>query len=36
VRGQSRFRVAWTKPEDPTGGFRYLYLSKEDYSELKK
>jgi hypothetical protein len=31
---KGRFRVAWNKEEDPHQGFRYLYLTKEDYAEL--
>lgn len=32
---KARFRVAWQKEEDPNQGFKYLYLAKEDYEELK-
>ena len=27
-------RVAWTNPEEPSKGFKYLYLSPEDYSNI--
>ena len=26
------FRVAWEDPADPEKGFKYLYLTPEDYS----
>ena len=28
----SMFRVAWEDPDDPEKGFKYLYLTPEDYS----
>ena len=28
----SMFKVAWEDPEDPEKGFKYLYLTPEDYS----
>jgi hypothetical protein len=28
---KGRFKVAWQKEEDPNQGFKYLYLTKEDY-----
>nr|APH81346.1 ACC [Paracyclopina nana] len=30
----SVFRVAWEDPEDPEKGFKYLYLSPDDYQDL--
>jgi acetyl-CoA carboxylase/biotin carboxylase 1 len=32
---KSKFRVAWNKEDDPAAGFKYLYLSKADYTELQ-
>jgi len=32
---KKRFRVAWVNEAEPHQGFRYLYLTKEDYLELK-
>jgi biotin carboxylase/acetyl-CoA carboxylase carboxyltransferase component/biotin carboxyl carrier protein len=29
-----KFQVAWQRPEDPTKGFKYLYLTPEDYATL--
>ncbi|KAA0173957.1 hypothetical protein FNF27_04518 [Cafeteria roenbergensis] len=31
---KARFRVAWSRADDATKGFRYLYLSPEDYAAL--
>jgi acetyl-CoA carboxylase/biotin carboxylase 1 len=31
---KEKFRVAWMDPKDPTKGFRYLFLSDEDYKPL--
>ena len=31
---KDKYRVAWVDPNDPTRGFKYLYLSKQDYTEL--
>lgn len=28
-------QVAWNKDDDPGAGFKYLYLSKSDYTDLK-
>jgi len=33
---KSKFKVAWVNPEDPSQGYRYLYLSKEDYNTLSE
>lgn len=32
---KKKFKVAWVKEEEPEVGFKYLYLTKEDYQELK-
>lgn len=29
------FRVAWNVPDNPAKGFRYLYLTPDDYNRLK-
>lgn len=31
---KSLFRVAWEDPEEPDKGFKYIYLSTEDYSKI--
>eukprot|EP00981_Chlorochromonas_danica_P013150 scaffold5903_cov165-Ochromonas_danica.AAC.25 len=31
---KSKFTICWTDPKDPSKGFRYIYLSSEDYQEL--
>lgn len=31
---KSLFRVAWEDPDEPDKGFKYLYLSTEDYAKL--
>jgi acetyl-CoA carboxylase/biotin carboxylase 1 len=31
---KAKFRVAWSRPDDATKGFSYLYLSPEDHAEL--
>lgn len=31
---KSLFRVAWEEPDDPEKGFKYLYLTPEDYSKI--
>ncbi|KAL9876922.1 acetyl-CoA carboxylase isoform 1-T1 [Glossina fuscipes fuscipes] len=31
---KSLFRVAWEDPEEPDKGFKYLYLSTEDYAKV--
>ncbi|XP_049317448.1 acetyl-CoA carboxylase [Bactrocera dorsalis] len=31
---KSLFKVAWEDPEEPDKGFKYLYLSTEDYSKI--
>jgi acetyl-CoA carboxylase/biotin carboxylase 1 len=31
---KDKFRVAWVDPKDPTKGFRYLYLTNDDYRAL--
>lgn len=31
---KDKFRVAWTDDCDPSKGFKYIYLSKEDYDSL--
>ena len=32
---KSKFQIAWNDPTNPAVGFKYLYLSKEDYEALK-
>jgi hypothetical protein len=29
------FRVAWNAPDNPAKGFRYLYLTPDDYNRVK-
>ncbi|CAN0056901.1 unnamed protein product, partial [Hapterophycus canaliculatus] len=29
------FKVSWADPSDPTLGYRYLYLTREDYEVMK-
>lgn len=31
---KSMFRIAWEDPEEPDKGFKYLYLSTEDYAKV--
>lgn len=31
---KSIFRVAWEDPNEPDHGFRYLYLTPEDYAKV--
>ncbi|KAM3570180.1 hypothetical protein VYU27_007743 [Nannochloropsis oceanica] len=31
---KAKFKVGWNKEDDPNGGFKYIYLTKEDYTEL--
>ncbi|CAN0461521.1 unnamed protein product, partial [Discosporangium mesarthrocarpum] len=31
---KKHFRVAWADPEDPTLGYRYLYLTPKDHEDL--
>lgn len=31
---KSMFKIAWEDPEEPEKGFKYLYLSTEDYSKI--
>lgn len=33
---KNKFQVCWNDPNDPSKGFRYLYLSKETYSAMLK
>jgi hypothetical protein len=32
---KSKFRVAWNDVNNPSLGFKYLYLSQDDYEQLK-
>lgn len=32
---KSKFKVAWQDVNNPSLGFKYLYLSKDDYNQLK-
>lgn len=31
---KSLFKVAWEDPEEPDKGFKYLYLTTEDYHQI--
>jgi acetyl-CoA carboxylase/biotin carboxylase 1 len=31
---KSKFQVCWLDPQDPSKGFKYIYLTKDDYDQL--
>lgn len=31
---KSLFKIAWDDPEEPDKGFKYLYLTTEDYAKI--
>lgn len=33
---KSLFKVAWEDPEEPDKGFKYLYLTSEDYHKISQ
>lgn len=31
---KSKFQISWSEPSDPSKGFKYIYLTKQDYEDM--